>query len=80
MLQRHLKYDINTASFDRGTQCWWQGILYSGGWISSATVCAVTKAPPAQNEGPQRNKVLIKIALSLMQEVVWAVGHQQDTP
>ena len=45
MLQQHLKYDINTASFDRGTQ-WWQGILYSGGWISSATVGAVTKAPP----------------------------------
>ena len=74
MLQ-HLKYDINTASFDRGTQrhslFWWVDIICHG-WCGNKS--------PAQNEGPQRNKVLIKIALSLMQEVVWDVGHQQDTP
>ena len=45
---------------------WWVDIICHG-------LCG--NKSPAQNEGPQRNKVLIKIALSLMQEVVWAVGH-----
>ena len=54
MLQRHLKYDINTASFDRG-KLWWQGILYSGGWISSSTVCAVTKPCPERRSPRQQS-------------------------
>ena len=66
MLQRHLKYDINTASFDRG-KLWWQGILYSGGWISSATVCAVTKAPP---ESHKRKSFDAIAPLLSMQEAV----------
>ena len=51
MLQ-HLKYDINAGSFDTAaTQ--WKAILYVGGWVSSATVCAVTKPRP---ESPQRKR------------------------
>lgn len=46
MLQ-HLKYDINAASFDTAAQ--WKAILYASGWVSSATVCAVTKAPPRES-------------------------------
>ena len=45
---------------------WWVDIICHG-------LCG--NKSPALNEGPQRNKVLIKIALSLMQEVVWDVGH-----
>ena len=45
---------------------WWVDIICHG-WCGNKS--------PAPNEGLQRNKVLIKIPLSLMQEVVWDVGH-----
>ena len=64
MLQ-HLKYDINAASFDTAAQ--WKAILYAGGWVSSATVCAVTKAPP---ESHKRKSFDAIAPLLSMQEAV----------
>ena len=66
MLLQHLKYDINAASFDTEA-AQWKAILYAGGWVSSATVCAVTKAPP---ESHKRKSFDAIAPLLSMQEAV----------